>query len=93
MIKERQDIVDAYHHSIRNRAELKLSKMSGCFHCLEVFPVAEIWEWIRETREEDELLTAMCPRCGIDAVIGDASGYAIADVQFLERMRSRWFDI
>ena len=67
--------------------------MSGCFFCLEVFPVTEIWEWIRETEKDEEKLTAMCPKCGIDAVIGDASGHPMTDVQFLERMRRHWFDI
>jgi len=88
-----QDVVDAHRHCIRNRAELGKSGMSGCFFCLGVFPVAEIWEWIRETENDDEYLTAMCPQCGIDAVIGDASGHTVTDVRFLERMRRHWFDI
>jgi len=33
----------------------------------------------------------MCPECGIDSVIGDASGFPIADEAFLKRMHSIWF--
>lgn len=32
-----------------------------------------------------------CPKCGIDSVIGDASGYTI-DKAFLSAMRKFWFD-
>jgi hypothetical protein len=32
----------------------------------------------------------MCPKCGIDSVIGNRSGYPI-DKAFLEAMRSHWF--
>nr|QGW61148.1 hypothetical protein ICEMyc226_00116 [Mycolicibacterium sp.] len=34
--------------------------------------------------------TALCPYCGIDAVIGDAAGYPITR-EFLEAMRAQWF--
>jgi hypothetical protein len=34
--------------------------------------------------------TALCPRCGIDSVIGEASGCAIS-LAFLERMKAYWF--
>jgi len=34
--------------------------------------------------------TALCPRCGIDSVIGDQSGYEIS-ASFLAKMHSYWF--
>jgi hypothetical protein len=37
-------------------------------------------------------LTADCPRCGIDAVIGSASGFPITS-EFLSSMNGRWFQI
>jgi hypothetical protein len=33
---------------------------------------------------------ALCPHCGIDSVIGDASGYEISPT-FLARMHEAWF--
>ena len=73
-------------------AELARSAMAGCFAWLRVVSFLGIWEWISETPKEEERLTAMCPKCGIDAVIGDASGYPVADAEFLERMRRHWFN-
>ena len=34
--------------------------------------------------------TALCPYCGVDSVLGSASGYSIT-VEFLTRMREYWF--
>src|SRR5262245_37274288 len=34
--------------------------------------------------------TAVCPECGIDSVIGNASGFEITEA-FLEEMRAAWF--
>ncbi|WP_244424577.1 cytoplasmic protein [Methylobacterium nodulans] len=35
--------------------------------------------------------TALCPRCGIDAVIGDRSGCPAGRPDFLQAMHARWF--
>ena len=60
--------------------------MCGCFYCLLVYPASEISEWI-EDRGGD---TAECPKCGIDSVIPDASGFPL-DAGFLETMKRWWF--
>lgn len=63
--------------------------MCGCFYCCGEFEPCEIREWVDEG--EDGLgRTALCPRCGVDAVIGSASGYPITQ-EFLARMRASWF--
>jgi hypothetical protein len=46
---------------------------------------SEIEEWT------DEGKTAMCPRCGIDSVIGSASGFPMSS-NFLRQMHSHWFE-
>jgi hypothetical protein len=90
------NIEAAHRHSIRHRAELEASESCGCFFCLAIFPPAEITEWIDAPRgtpaELEEALgqTALCPRCGIDSVIGSASGYPIT-AEFLRRMEAHWF--
>ncbi|WP_245197274.1 hypothetical protein [Labrys sp. LIt4] len=48
--------------------------------------VAKIEEWI-----DDSAGTALCPECGIDSVIGSASGYPVDDRDFLEAMHELWF--
>jgi hypothetical protein len=51
---------------------------------LAIFPPSAICDWT----DEDE--TALCPECGIDSVIGDASGYAV-NKEMLARMEKHWF--
>ena len=36
--------------------------------------------------------TAFCAKCGIDSVIGDASGFPIHDKMFIELMGFVWFN-
>ncbi|MBI5933065.1 MAG: cytoplasmic protein [Chloroflexi bacterium] len=79
------DFVTAHQHSSRHRAEIEASEICGCFYCLKIYSPKEIQEWI-----EDEM-TALCPHCGIDSVIGAKSGYPIT-AEFLQKMKSHWFD-
>ena len=46
-------------------------------------------EWIDEDKNEVGQ-TALCPYCGIDSVIGSASGISL-DKQFLTEMYKVWF--
>ncbi|WP_237709868.1 cytoplasmic protein [Stutzerimonas stutzeri] len=78
------DIKEAHKHSIRHRGELRDSEACGCFYCLEIFDYKNIEEWI------DDGDTALCPGCGIDSVIGSASGFQISR-EFLSAMKKHWF--
>ncbi|MDJ0447905.1 cytoplasmic protein [Methylocystis sp. JR02] len=80
------DIIAAHVHSSRHAAELHHSAKCGCYHCLAVFSPSEIADWI------DDGETALCPRCGIDSVVGENSGFPIADSDFLAAMKARWFE-
>jgi len=86
MIPTPGDVERAHRHSSRHRAEIAQSGWCGCFYCLEVFDSREIEEWT------DRGATALCPHCGIDSVIGDASGFPIS-AEFLSAMEARWFGI
>jgi hypothetical protein len=79
------DIISAHAFSSNHRSQVETSKLCGCFYCVAMFPPTEIVEWV------DLDSTAMCPRCGIDSIIGSASEVPIA-AEFLERMRAHWFD-
>ncbi len=83
------DFKRAHQHSSRHRQEVTDSDMCGCFYCLATYSPAEIIDW---TDEDDAGIgtTALCPRCGIDSVIGNKSGYPIAK-EFLEQMHNVWF--
>jgi hypothetical protein len=84
MIPTPGDLERAHKRSIYHRAEILGSGLCGCFGCLETFEPRVIEEWT------DKGDTALCPFCGIDSVIGDASGYPITE-EFLTAMEARWF--
>lgn len=79
-----EDHISAHEWSSYHRETLRNSKVCGCFYCLEIFPSSEIENW---TDDDD---TALCPKCGIDSVIGSVSGYPI-ERAFLQRMHDHWF--
>jgi hypothetical protein len=85
-------LVDAHRHSTLHDVEIVSSAICGCFHCGEIYTPAEITDWLDDRIEGKEGRTALCPRCGIDSVIGSASGFPI-NAAFLEAMRNHWFEV
>jgi hypothetical protein len=69
----------ALKHAANHRTELDDSALCGCFFCFRTFGRSEIQIWI------DKNQTALCPRCGIDSVIGTASGFVVDD-RFLRKL-------
>ena len=92
------DIIRAHMHSSVHRTELNASSICGCFYCLSTFAPTKVTEWVDyppDTPEEKEAelgTTALCPHCGVDSVIGDASGFPITK-EFLTQMKSYWFSL
>jgi hypothetical protein len=98
----KDDATLAHAHCGCNRSELEKSEICGCFSCLDTFPPAQIVEWIDEpdrtlfrgnvlvATETKREQTALCPKCGIDSVIGSLSGYPIT-AAFLRQMYGCWF--
>ena len=78
------DLKAAHDKSSYHRSEIESSKVCGCFYCLHVFLPSDIEEWI------DGKQTALCPRCGIDSVIAEASGLPLTE-EFLKEMEQYWF--
>jgi hypothetical protein len=76
----------AHLHSSQHRDEIGRSRLCGCFYCKQTFTPAQIDEWI------DDGACAMCPLCGIDSVIGDASGLPVGSPAFLADMHEFWFE-
>jgi hypothetical protein len=81
------DYMRAHKHCMENRAEIEASVLCGCFYCMSIYPPSDIVDWI----DDKESLTADCPRCGIDAVIGSASGFPITS-EFLNLMNEHRFE-
>lgn len=86
----------AHKRSILHRSEVERSDLCGCFYCLATFTPGEITDWTDwpdgtpEGEEDRYGRTALCPRCGIDSVIGSAAGYPLLP-EFLGAMNVRWF--
>jgi hypothetical protein len=72
-----------HRHTRANRMELEASEVCGCIACERIYFPSEIVGWL-----EDE--TAVCPHCGVDAVVGSASGIPIMP-GVLRRAHERWF--
>jgi hypothetical protein len=83
------ELLAAHDRSSNHRAAVLASVRCGCFCCCANFTPDEILEWTDEDRDQQGQ-TAVCPRCGIDAVIGDKSGVDVSH-DFLVRMREYWF--
>jgi hypothetical protein len=84
-----KSIRDAHAHSSNHRREIEESERCGCFYCCSTFTPADVEDWVDEDAEGIGQ-TAMCPRCGIDSVIGSKSGFPI-EVEFFAAMKSFWF--
>jgi hypothetical protein len=86
---QKSDILQAHKHCSNHRAEVLSSALCGCFYCLQIFLPTEILDWI-DNLNHLEGTTALCPKCGIDSVLGDKSGYPITG-EFLQQMEQYWF--
>jgi hypothetical protein len=82
------DVRVAHTRSSHHRSEVLASDHCGCFYCCKTFSPGEITEWVDEIDEVGQ--TALCPRCGIDSVLGAKSGFEMS-TEFLRRMKTFWF--
>ncbi len=71
-------------HASKHRVELEASDRCACFFCFRKFAPTDIKVWIEGSQ------TALCPGCGIDAVLGSASPHSIDD-RFLRKMHQHHF--
>ena len=58
-------LFNAQRYSIHNMGKLIEDKKCGCFYCGSIFDPMEISEWT-------DADTALCPYCGIDAILGES---------------------
>ena len=86
---QREFLKDAHKHCTYNESEILKSLLCGCFYCIQNFNSSEIKEWV--DRDNPKGKSALCPKCGIDAVIGDNSSFPINDEIFLKEMYAFWF--
>ncbi len=78
----------AHKASFENKKQILVSKTVGCFYCKRLYSAKDITDedYIKDKNDE----TAECAHCGIDSVIGDASGIELSQ-EFLEAMNTKYF--
>lgn len=95
MIKEfyEIDLIKAHEHSKNNYHEIMNGYHFACFYCFDVIETKEILTF-NDSNGNDHVYenTVICPCCGIDATIGQRSGYDIFDIDFIEAMGLYWFN-
>lgn len=69
--------------AMRNKEEIALGDIAGCFHCVETFDPSEIKEYT------DEGDTVLCPKCGEDCVLGPTLGFEITK-ENLKKINEYW---
>lgn len=79
-----QELHNIHEHTFHNRQEISRSKICGCIACCAIFSAIEVDEYI------DDNQTVLCPRCMVDAVIGDAAGYKLSK-NFLTELNQTFF--
>lgn len=93
-MRTRSDLESIHRFSSKHRDLLGASRFACCFYCKSRFSPAEIEEWIDgghvETGDAADGITALCPRCGIDAVLPSAAPVHWDDF-LLDEMNEYWF--
>lgn len=77
----------AFHEATtHNRVHIEASQQCGCYACERIFAASEV---TADCYCGDD--TVCCPYCGIDSVLGDASGYPITN-EYLHKLHHKWFE-
>jgi hypothetical protein len=89
------DLDSIHKYAGQHRALLARSDRAGCFYCRTMFNPSEIVDWIDgrqvDTGNTDKGVTALCPRCGIDAVLPSAAPIPLSE-DLLTSMHQYWFE-
>jgi hypothetical protein len=93
-MRNQADLESIHKFSFKNRPLLEKSNMAGCFYCRSTFPTSDIEDWVDgnqlDTGDTQDGLTALCPRCGIDAVLPDAEPIKLTN-DLLAEMNAHFF--
>lgn len=72
---KKNETYEAYAaHSKDNELEIVASKQCGCYFCRHIFSARQVSDWV----EDGKHVSALCPECGMDTVMGDASGIPLS---------------
>jgi hypothetical protein len=77
----------AHKAAFENKESIRKSRLCGCFYCAKIYVATDVIEFIHEPTGGE---TAFCPVCGIDSLIGDATGIPIT-LEYLKLMQKKYF--
>jgi hypothetical protein len=60
------NVISSHMYCSNNYQSISLSKNCACIYCKQTPPKDAVTDWVETEKEK----TAICPFCGIDAVIG-----------------------
>ena len=80
------ELTMAHKATYENRHVMTPDSKCGCMYCMKIFMSEEIVEWCADANDD----TAICPNCGIDAVLSENSGFPL-DEEFLKAANEMWF--
>lgn len=85
-------IKKAHQATFANEKQIMESDRCTCFYCGHTFNprIEQKLSWIEERPPLDK--TLQCPMCGIDCMIGSASGFPIHDESFITQCTEAWFN-
>ena len=83
------ELKSIHEFSFKNEQSIRASELCGCFYCQGIYPSIHVLT-VDMIEEKDGKLTAICPICSIDAVLGDASVELTAEL--LGAMRKLFFE-
>jgi hypothetical protein len=67
---------------------IKNSNCCCCIYCVCIYSPTEIETWVDEPESKER--TAICPKCGADAVIPESEHYKTS-IEFLEELNKEYF--
>jgi TPR repeat protein len=63
-----------------NEIEILKSKTCSCLFCRQTYDARKVSDWVNDERG----VTAICPECGMDAVVGDGGGEPLSHEELKE---------
>ncbi len=83
----REEMIELHKYTVNHYNNLVILGEGSCFYCLHSFTIDKIKEYI-DSQEPGDKVTALCPYCGIDAVL---PGKQYRNI--LEQMNNFWFGV
>lgn len=82
----KEDLLRAHTYTLDNYPMLFAQQACVCIYCKERFASHAIRDY-----SYSEKGTALCPKCGIDSIVGEYAGFELSDA-FIEKMHEYFFD-